>query len=264
VLTTTIRLPELPEASGVTASRRTPGVFWAHNDSDDPVIFALDERGAVTGRVRVAGAQVDDWEDIATGPCPPGSCLYIGDIGDNRGKRKRITVYRVAEPAPGDAATDPVQVFHAAYPDGAHDAEALFVTADADVFIITKGDPGPVALYRFPRPLDATRPMQLQRVGEPLAARNVEAKNRPTAADVSQDGEWVAVRTTHHVTFYRTADLIVGRWRQAFRFDLTGLGERRGEGLSFAAKDMVVLVGEGGGLTRNPGTFATLACALTQ
>jgi hypothetical protein len=263
VSTQIVRLAELPEASGVAASRRTPGVFWAHNDSEDPVIFALDDRGAVKGRVRVAGAQVDDWEDIAVGPCARGSCLYIGDVGDNSGTRDRITLYRVPEPAPGDAATDAVEVFHATYPDGRHDAEALFVTPDSDVFIITKGDPGPVALYRFPRPLESKGSMPLQRVGEPLAGR-VDAKDRPTAADVSHSGEWVAVRTTHYVTFYRTTDLIAGRWRQAARFDLTQLGERRGEGLTFAAKDIVVLVGEGGGLIRSPGTFATLACELTR
>ena len=264
VSTEIVRLAELPEASGVAASRRTPGIFWAHNDSGDPVLFALDERGAVKGRVRVTGAQVDDWEDIAVGPCARGSCLYIGDIGDNSGKRDRITLYRAQEPAPGDTATDAVEVFHATYPDGAHDAESLFVTPDSDVFIITKGDPGSVALYRFPRPLGSKGSMQLQRVGEPLAGGRVDAKDRLTAADISQNGEWVAVRTTHYVTFYRTTDLIAGRWRQAARFDVTGLGERRGEGLAFAAKDIVVLVGEGGGLTRNPGTFATLACSLTR
>jgi hypothetical protein len=265
VSTAIVRLADLPEASGVAASRRTPGVFWAHNDSGDPVIFALDERGATKGRVRVTGAQVDDWEDIAVAPCARGSCLYIGDIGDNSGKRDRITLYRTPEPAPGDTATDAVEVFHATYPDGSHDAEALFVTPDSDVFSITKGDPGHVALYRFPRPLESKGSMKLQRVGEPLAAGRVEAKDRPTAADASQNGDWVAVRTTHHVTFYRTIDVSAGHWRQAARFDLTGLGERRGEGVAFASKDIVVLVGEGGGLTsHNPGTFATLACGLPR
>src|ERR671919_653887 len=70
------RLDGLSEASGVAASRRTPGVFWAHNDSGDPVLFALDRHGAVKGRVRATGASVDDWEDMAVGPCPPGSCVY--------------------------------------------------------------------------------------------------------------------------------------------------------------------------------------------
>jgi hypothetical protein len=257
-----VRARELPEGSGVAASRRTPGVFWAHNDSGDPVVFALDQKGSVTGRIRVTGAQVDDWEDIAVGPCGPSSCLYIADIGDNSGKRKHITLYRTPEPAPSDAATASVEIFHATYPDGAHDAEALFVTPESDVFVVTKGDPGPVALYRFPRPLASGEPQQLQRVGEPLASGNIDAKDRPTGADISQDGRWVAVRTTDHVRFYPAADLIAGRWREAFRTDLTALDEPRGEGVTFAANGAVILVGEGGGLTRRPGTFAILACTL--
>jgi hypothetical protein len=256
----TVRLRELSEASGVAASRRTPGIFWAHNDSGDPVIFALDRQGAVTGRVRVTGATVDDWEDIAAAPCPQGSCLYIADIGDNSGNRKHITLYRVSEPAAGDAATAPVEVFHATYPDGPHDAESLFVTRDSDIFLITKGDPGPVALYRFPKALTSGKPMPLERVGEPMADAKVEAKDRPTAADASPDGTWVAVRTTKWVAFYRTTDLVAGRWREAFRTDLSSLGERRGEGITFAGDNAVVLVGEAGGILRGSGTFARLEC----
>jgi len=256
------RLRELPEASGVAASRRTPGVFWAHNDSANPILFALDERGSVTRRVKVTGANVDDWEDIAVGACPHSSCVYIADIGDNNKNRDHITVYRAPEPSAQDAATEPAEVFEAVYPDGAHDAEALFVTSDADVYIITKGDPGPVALYRFPRPLAPGKRLQLERVGTPMIdAKKVDAKDRPTAADASPDGRWVAVRTTHHVLFYRTADLIAGRSREAFRTDVSGLKEPRGEGITFAANGTVVLVGEGGGLSA-PGTFARLTCTL--
>lgn len=259
-----VRLRELPEASGVAASRRTPGVFWAHNDSANPILFALGEGGSVTGQVKVTGAAVDDWEDIAVGSCPQRSCVYIADIGDNNKNRGHVTVYRAPEPSPKDAATGPAEVFEAVYPDGAHDAEALFVTSDADVYIITKGDPGPVVLYRFPRPLTQGRRMQLQRVGTPMIdAKKVDAKDRPTAADVSRDGTWVAVRTTHQVRFYRTADLIAGRWREAFRTDLGGLKEPRGEGITFAADGLVVLVGEGGGLSA-PGTFARLSCTFPR
>jgi hypothetical protein len=259
----TVELRDLPEASGVAASRRTPGVFWAINDSGNPVIFALDGHGAVRGRVRVTGGSVDDWEDIAVGPCPQGSCVYLADIGDNNGKRKHITLYRAAEPAPGDPATGPVDVIHARYPDGAHDAESLFVTPESDVFLITKGDPGPVALYRFPRPLESGGTLRLQRIGDPMAGEKVPAKDRPTGGAASPDGRWVAVRTTDWMAFYRTADVIAGKWREVFRTDLSGLGERRGEGITFAGGDAVVLVGEAGGPLRRSGTFARLACTFT-
>ena len=67
------RLPDLPEASGVAASRSVPGRLWAHNDSGPPVVVALNDRGTVTGRLRLSGAKVEDWEAIAVGPCPSGS-----------------------------------------------------------------------------------------------------------------------------------------------------------------------------------------------
>lgn len=271
-----VNLRHLPEASGAAASRRTPGVFWAHNDSADPVIFAVDQQGAVKGRVRVTGAVVDDWEDIAVGPCPQGSCVYIADIGDNKGKRDRITLYRIREPAPADVATEPTEVFHAAYPEGPRDAESVFVTPNADVYLVSKGDPGPVALYRFPQQLASGPTLRLEAVGDPMEGRDVDAEDRPTAADVSPDGQWVAVRTTHWIAFYRTADLISGRWREAFRMDLSPLGEPQGEGVAFAGSEAaaprssgapglqeIVLVGEGGGALRGSGTFARLACNLT-
>lgn len=73
------RLADVPEASGLVASRVTPGRLWAHNDSGKPEIFALDAKGAVTGRVSVAGAALEDWEALASGACGTGTCLYIGD-----------------------------------------------------------------------------------------------------------------------------------------------------------------------------------------
>jgi hypothetical protein len=187
--------------------------------------------------------------------------VYVADIGDNDGGRDHITVYRVAEPQPQDAATAPVEAFEATYPDGAHDAEAMFVTPQSDVYIITKGDPGPVALYRLPRSTGPGR-KTLERTGAPIAERGAEAKDRPTAADSSRDGRWIAVRTTHRVAFYRTADLTAGRWREAFRVDVSGMREPRGEGITFEPHG-VVLVGEGGGSSR-PGTFARLACTFPE
>jgi hypothetical protein len=153
--TSLVPLPSLSEASGLTLSHRTPGLLWAHNDSGPPVLFALTTAGVVKGLVRVTGAEIDDWEDITVGACPGGSCVYIADIGDNGRTRRQIRIYRVAEPASGDSATKPAEAFDAAYPDGAHDAEAMFVTRDGRLFLITKDDPASTALYRFPHPLRA-------------------------------------------------------------------------------------------------------------
>ena len=255
-----VRIPELPEASGVAVSRRSPGRLWAHNDSGEPVLVALDTRGTVTGRVRVSGVNVDDWEAVAVGSCPGGSCIYIADIGDNKADRKRITIHRVAEPA-SESSVAVKDTFHATYPDGAHDAETLLVAPDGGLFIVTKGETGPVGLYRFPRELRPGATHQLERVGKPRAAGKVTQIDRVTDGTVSSDGTWVVLRTRQGLAFHRAADLFAGNWAEAGRVDLKTVREAQGEGVAMAADGALYLTGEGGGKSQ-PGTFARMACAV--
>jgi hypothetical protein len=256
-------LQELGEASGLAASRRVPGRLWSHNDSGQPVLFALDTRGSVTGRVRLSGITVDDWEAVAVGPCPAGSCLYVGDIGDNDAERKRITVYRVQEPSGAEPSVAVKDIFHATYPDGPQDAETLLVTPAGGLFIVTKGETGAVGLYRFPEALRSGETHRLERIGQPRGSTRPAGHERITDGSVSADGQWVVLRTTKNLTFHRTAELIAGNWREARRVDLDAVGEAQGEGVAIGAGNIVYLAGEGGGRSR-PGTFARLACAPIQ
>jgi hypothetical protein len=255
-----VPLAGLHEASGLAMSRRTPARLWTHNDSGQPVLFALDSKGAVAGQVRVTGAQVEDWEAIAAGACDAGSCLYIGDIGDNEARRSRITVYQLSEPAEASGTAPVSAVFHATYPDGAHDAETL-LAANGRLYVITKGETGPVALYRFPVPLHANTTMKLERVGE--IASKVDADSRITDGSVSPDGQWVVLRSRSALSFLRAAGLLSGQARAASTFRVTSLAEPQGEGVALGADNSVFLTGEGGGQSRS-GTFARLSCALPR
>jgi hypothetical protein len=253
------RIAELPEASGVAVSRRSPGRLWSHNDSDEAVLVALDTRGAVTGRVRLSGVKVEDWEAVAVGSCPAGSCIYIGDIGDNQAERKRITIHRVSEPSTEDAVVVK-ETFHGTYPDGAHDAETLLVAPDGGLFIVTKDETGVVGLYRFPRELQPGATHQLERVGKTRASKKASETDRITDGAVSPDGTWVVLRTKQDLAFHRAADLFAGKWLEAGRVDLKAVGEPQGEGVAIAADGTVYLTGEGGGKSQ-PGTFAKFACS---
>jgi hypothetical protein len=254
------RVAELPEGSGLAASRRTPGRLWSHNDSGEPVLFALDDKGRVIGRLSISGAAVEDWEAVAVGPCPSGSCIYVADIGDNDAERKRITIYRIPEPAEASGSAKVADVFHATYPDGAHDAESLLVNPEGRLLIVTKGDTGPVSLYRFPNELRSGTTSRLERVG--VRDQRPPAKNdRITDGAVSPDGRWIVLRTTESLTFYRAADLLAGNWRQAGRVALNAVGEPQGEGVTFASNDSLYLMSEGGG-KKQPGAFARLTCTL--
>ncbi len=255
-----MRIADLPEASGLVASRMTPGRLWAHNDSGKPEIVALDAKGTVTGHVAISGAALEDWEAMASGACEKGACLYIGDIGDNDGKRSEIIIYRVPEPAKPGGSAQVDGVFRASYPDGAHDAEALLAAPDGTLYIVTKGDTGHIALYRFPRVLRAGSTMKLERVGAPLSKGEPAQNARITDGAVSSDGQWVVLRTRAALIFYRAAEFLKGDFREARSVDLTPLGEPQGEAVAFGPSNTLYVAGEGGGKSQ-PGTLSVLSCA---
>jgi hypothetical protein len=138
------------ELSGLAASRVHPNVLYTHNDSGDTArFFAIDTTGAVLAEVALAGATAVDWEDIAVGPCPAGSCVYIADTGRNTEVRREYAIYRTPEPdlprrRPGATAaatstTTTYERFPFVYADGPHDAESLVVDpATGAVYVVTK------------------------------------------------------------------------------------------------------------------------------
>jgi hypothetical protein len=245
-------LRDIPEASSLAVSRRNRGVLWSHNDSGHAaVLFALDAGGALLGHVRVP-IRTRDWEDVSAARCPAGACLYIADIGDNGLARKRILIYRVPEPAPGDAETAPAEVFSATYADGPHNAEGLFVVG-AEIFVVTRDRTG--GLYRSARSLPGSTELTLERFGElGLAA--------VTDAEASPDETSIVVRTSKEVVIYRTADVMRGGVvPYGLRIPIRGLREPQGEGVALGADDMLYLASEGRPWKR-AGRFISLRCAL--
>jgi hypothetical protein len=255
-----VPLPPLPEASGLALSRRTPGRLWTHNDSGKPVLYALDSRGAVTGQLQITGANVEDWEAIAVGACGTGSCIYLGDIGDNEAERRQITIYRVPEPETASGTAAVSAVFHATYPDGPHDAETL-LAAGEDLYVVTKGEAGPVAIYKFRAGPERGGTVKLQRVGE--IASKVDAESRITDGAVSPNGQWVVLRSRSALTFHHAAELFAGRKSVATTVDVRSLKEPQGEGVALGDDTSVYLAGEGGGKGK-AGTFVRFSCALSR
>ncbi len=144
----TVQSTVLNEASGLAASHAHPGVLYSHNDSGgEPVIYVMSTSGADLGQLVLTGASNADWEDISMGPCPTGTCIYVGEIGDNNKVNPGpYAVYRVAEPAM-ISATVPVgslevsyEKFMLRYPnDEKHNAETLMVhPVTGDVYVVSK------------------------------------------------------------------------------------------------------------------------------
>ena len=243
---------QLPEASGLAISRRTKDIIWSHNDSgNESVLYALDVNGVLRGRVRVP-VRTRDWEDVSAGRCPTGDCLYIGDIGDNRQARTSILIHRVPEPVPGDAETAKPETFKGTYPDGPHNAEAMFVIGE-QIFIVTRDRFG--AIYRATIPRAGSLEMTFERIAELHMAP-------VTDAEASPDETSVVIRTSKLAVVYRAADLVRGgQLPQGFSIPIEGLMEPQGEGVALETNGTMFLASEGRPWNRG-GRFIRLRCAL--
>jgi hypothetical protein len=137
--------PLLNESSGIAASRAFPGRLYHINDSGDTGRFYISGMdGGSVHTVRIDGFRPDDTEALSLGPCPtraPHSCLYVGDIGDNRARRQSIEIIVIDETQSFQNAVKPTKRLTLRYPDGPHDAESMAVHPDGTLFILSKEHP---------------------------------------------------------------------------------------------------------------------------
>lgn len=247
------------ETSGLAVSSDAT-VLWTHNDrGHDPVLYAVADNGGLRSTVVVDGTVPVDWEDIEAAPCASGRCLYIADIGDNDQVRDHVTIYEVTEPAPGDERVI-ARAMRARYPDGARNAEAMFMLPGGDVYIVTKGDDSPPAIYRFPAGMRARQDVVLERVRSSMAQPR-QRRDYITGAAATPDGRWVAIRTYGALHIHAAAALLSGTGSEPITVDLTPLGEPQGEGVAIGDDGTVWLSSEaegGGALPR----LARLSCTL--
>jgi hypothetical protein len=197
----TITAPELREISGLAPSRLARGVWWAQNDSGDRArVYAVNSEGQLLAAFDVTGAANRDWEDMAAGPGADGQpALYIADTGDNDRVRDELVIYRVREPKLTDGvksgATEAAEAFYFSYPDGRHDAEAIFVDPDGGrIYVVTKTARENCRIYRFPARPRAGERVTLERVTGGRV-ETVERLRLVTGAAASPDGSRVVIRT---------------------------------------------------------------------
>lgn len=232
--------PEITECSGLVVSRKNPGLLWVHNDSGDTArLFAVREDGALRGIFELARAEAVDWEDMALGPCPdPGkSCLYVGDIGDNRRERSQIQIYRVKEPSvplngpPVRTTLADTERFECRYPDSPHDAETLFVDPASGVpYLVTKEPAGGSAvLYRLPEKPEPGKVAVLEKVS------TLPSRPSLTGGDIAHDGSMILLRDYFFAYGYVRPEGV--GLAEAFRlppYRLPLAGEEQGESLGIA------------------------------
>ncbi|MFJ8075510.1 WD40 repeat domain-containing protein [Streptomyces sp. NPDC096176] len=162
----TVEDPRITESSGLAASRAHPGIYWTHNDQDQPRIFGVDATtGETVATITLRGVgEPRDMEAISVGP---DGNIYVGDIGDNLdGSWDHVWIYRFPEPKQLRDQTVNATQFDVKYADGARNAEALMVHPKTGrVYIASKNEEGG-GLYEGPAALDSRSTNVFRRIGE--------------------------------------------------------------------------------------------------
>jgi hypothetical protein len=224
---------KVDESSGVADSNLRPGTYWTHNDSGGNArLFAFDRSGKSLGSATLSGVNARDWEDMASIKIQGVSYLYVGDIGDNLGNQAQIRVHRFPEISPnGKAITiDRFDTFTLSYPDGSHNAEALLVTPNGDIIIVTKVETGDAGVYRAKSPPRSGK-YRLEKLGVVRLQAGNKYSHMITGGDVSPNGKQVALRTYFSIILFNVdkPELFIDARPQSLPVPL----ERQGEAVCF-------------------------------
>ena len=222
----------LVEISGITWSRRHPGVYWLHNDSGGgPYLYAVDGTTCRTlARIRIGNIGARDIEAIATGTDPQGrSVLWVGDIGDNRDSWPSVRLHAVVEPARlVDQQLDAV-TYRFTYADQPHNAEGIIAEPDrAKVWVVTK-QLAAGTVWQVP--------LSTSKVTRGVAVGDVGGL--ATDAAMSRDGTRFVVRDYLRAYLY-DAPVSAASLASPTRVELPF--EVQGEAITFAPDDQALLV----------------------
>lgn len=208
----------LDEASGLQST--ADGKLLLHNDEGARLYFA-DAAGRDLGFADIDKAKNRDWEDLTRVPGDEGPLLVIGDIGDNHARRKRVSLYFVPEPPPGERGGD-LRATHrlrVTYPDGPRDVESMtYDPVSRKILLLTKRDEPP-RLYGIPLDLalwqhevEAEFLAEVPGFRPPTKADIVRSVGRgrwvsqPTGMDISPDGRLAAVITYRSLYLFHRED----------------------------------------------------------
>jgi len=197
----------MPEVSGMSCSRTTPGFLWIMSD-DNYRVEAITPQGDVMLSITLTDKpERDDWEGLSTGVYQGKNYLFVGGFGDNGFCRDKYYIFYFEEPS---IPSEPIEYtlpvgdnyISYAYPDGKpHNTEALmYDNVENILYIIDKMEHTYCSVFSLP--MDTVYGTDLQILTKicDLGIEGEEQFARVTAADMTPDGRWIIIKNNMYPT----------------------------------------------------------------
>ena len=226
-----IRDDRIIESSGLALSSKYDDLVYTINDSGNhPMVYAIRlSSGDVVGVTDLKSFDVKDTESIAV---DARGVLWLGDLGDNDGKRDDVSIIAFPEPGPGTHHLTTADRYGVTFPDGPVDVEGMLVQPTTDhVFLVSKNRDGLGTIYRLPT----------LRSGSTVEAEDmhVQAPEAVTDATFTHAGTRALLRTNKDVWIYDPK-----RWEPISKVETPKL--EQGESVTVERGDRTMLLGSEG------------------
>ncbi len=229
----------VPEVSGLVATETGYAVV---TDSDPNTtkmkVYLLDGKCDVV-KTLTSQNKPRDPEDLAR---TADGTYWVGDIGDKDDRPERVSIAVHAFPASG---AEP-KIYRLKYPDGAKNAEALFVQENKTAVVVSKDAGGTAKVYTSTRPLTgpdvaasnaiplaAAGTIQFSPTGTPNFLGSL-GETAVTGAAMSPDGKKAVLRTYSDAYEWNVPDGDVAKAITSSAARLTPLPSTRGLGEAIA------------------------------
>lgn len=206
---------------GCGASRRHLGILYAENGNHHygSIIYAIDTSNAqVVGSITLQGVQIiNEWSDMAVGPCPDlvGSCIYVGDIGSDKGHAPANKMYYIREPDSinGDQTLAPDGQLTFSY--SGSGSKALMVDNSGELYIISLAHAGEHALFFWiPKHAWGSNIVTSASVGTFIGVTSQQKD--PVGGDISPNGKEILAKMQEKIYLWKVPENMSGTYSDVF------------------------------------------------
>jgi len=205
---------DLPETSGLAASRTEPNLLFAVNDSgNSPGIYALTLDGKEAGHWPIDYPSTHDFEDLAAFVLDGKPYLLVADTGDNLHWRRQlhILVFEAPDEETTGRSLKLAWQFSFNFPEGYRDVESVAVDAAGNSIFLVSKRYVPPEVFRLP-----LQPDDDLVTAEPVAL--LHGIPRPTRRDLRENPSFGAYRSMPTALDINDRDAVLVTYKEAYLY----------------------------------------------